>query len=216
MTSLAALLALAWVLVSPWASARAAGWVAPLDGPLVVRRAFDPPSARWGSGHRGVDLASAPGAPVRAAGAGTVTYAGVLAGRGVLVVTHGTLRTTYEPVSPTADVGDMVRAGAVVASLDAGHAGPAAPGEALLHWGLLRGETYLDPLSLLGRGPSRLVPVSPVPAAPGGAVRPPPGVPLPLPAPRGGSPPLPVGTATLAAAGVAGVALAARRSRASP
>ena len=43
--------------------------------------------------------ATAPGAPVRAAGAGRVSYAGLLAGRGVLVVVHGALRTTYEPVT---------------------------------------------------------------------------------------------------------------------
>lgn len=29
---------------------------------------------------------------------------------------------------------------------------------ACLHWGWLRGETYLDPLELVGAGPVRLVP----------------------------------------------------------
>jgi murein DD-endopeptidase MepM/ murein hydrolase activator NlpD len=213
MTSLAALLALAWVLVSPWASWAVAVWVAPLDGPLVVRRAFDPPSVRWGAGHRGVDLATLDGAPVRAAGAGTVTYAGVLAGRGVVVVTHGALRTTYEPVTALAGVGDVVGAGDVVALLDAGHAGPAAPGEALLHWGLLRGETYLDPLSLLPRGPSRLVPVSPAPARAAQAAVATPGT---AAARDGPVVPAPVAGVAAAAAGVAGVAAASRRGRASP
>lgn len=208
MTSLAALLALAWVLVSPW-SAAAAVWVTPLDGPVVVRRPFEPPSVRWGSGHRGVDLAGGPGAAVRAAGAGTVTYAGVLAGRGVVVVTHGALRTTYEPVSAIADVGDVVRAGTVVALLDAGHQGPAARGEALLHWGLLRGETYLDPLSLLPRGPSRLVPVSPLPALP-----PRPWVAAPGAGPRGTSP-VTAPVAGVAAAGAA-AAFVVRRRRTAP
>src|SRR5688572_15884972 len=40
----------------------------PLDGtPTVVRR-FEPPPGRWLPGHRGVDLAAAPGATVYAAG----------------------------------------------------------------------------------------------------------------------------------------------------
>ena len=204
-------------------------WVAPLAGPLAVRRRFDPPPVRWGAGHRGVDLAAYPGALVRAAGAGRVGYAGVLAGRGVLTVGHGALRTTYEPVRPLVPAGRPVAAGEVVAVLAAGHAGPARPGEALLHWGLLRGATYLDPLSLLRRGPSRLVPVPPAgpappPAAPlvapPHAERPrpvlgPPGSPAPLrpaalpPAPlppgRGRAP----GLAEVTAVGVGGAGLAA-------
>ena len=147
-------------------------WVAPLAGPLTVRRPFDPPATTWGAGHRGVDLAAFAGAAVRAAGAGVVTFAGPLAGRGVVVVRHGALRTTYEPVSPLVEVGRVVTRGDPVARLDPGHPGPARSGEALLHWGLLRGDTYLDPLTLLPRGPSRLVPLPP--GAPPG---PPPGPP---------------------------------------
>ncbi|HEX8004490.1 MAG TPA: peptidoglycan DD-metalloendopeptidase family protein [Mycobacteriales bacterium] len=160
------LLALLALLVLPGLPASADGgrWVAPLDGPLVVRRGFDPPEVRWGAGHRGVDLASYDGAVVRAAGAGTVTYAGTLALRGVLVVTHGALRTTYEPVTPLVAVGTAVAVGEEVALLDAGHEGTTSP-DGLLHWGLLRGEEYLDPLRLLA-GPSRLVPVPPADPAP--------------------------------------------------
>jgi murein DD-endopeptidase MepM/ murein hydrolase activator NlpD len=56
----------------------------------------------FGPGHRGVDLAAVAGAPVLAAGAGTVVFAGTVAGRGVVSVDHsGGLRTTYEPVLPT-------------------------------------------------------------------------------------------------------------------
>lgn len=43
------------------------GW--PVDGAAVVRR-FDPPPAPWLAGHRGVDLAAAPGGVVRSAGPG--------------------------------------------------------------------------------------------------------------------------------------------------
>ena len=148
----------------PPAPALAPTWVAPLDGPIVVARAFAPPATRWGAGHRGVDLSAPVGAVVRAAGAGTVSFASDLAGRGVLVVTHGALRTTYEPVTPIAAVDEYVLAGEAVAYLDPGH-GSVAPPSALLHWGLLQGDEYLDPLSLLRRGPSRLVPVAPAQAA---------------------------------------------------
>ena len=51
------------------------------------------------------------GAAVLAAAAGRVTFAGRLAGRGVVVVDHGAVRTTYEPVEPLAAVGDEVKAG---------------------------------------------------------------------------------------------------------
>jgi murein DD-endopeptidase MepM/ murein hydrolase activator NlpD len=133
-------------------------WAWPLEGagPAAVVRRFDPPATRYGSGHRGVDLASAPGVPVLAAGPGRVSYAGLLAGRGVVVVVHGDLRTTYEPVTASVPVGAQVAAGAPIGHLAAGHAGCAAP--ACLHWGLRRGEEYLDPLGLLRAGPVRLLP----------------------------------------------------------
>ena len=70
----------------------AAVW--PLDPQPEVVHGFDPPSTPWGSGHRGVDLLGNPGQQVRAALAGQVTFAGTLAGRGVVVVSHGTTRTT--------------------------------------------------------------------------------------------------------------------------
>jgi len=102
---------------------------------------------------------------VRAAGAGRVSYAGLLAGRGVVVVVHGDLRTTYEPVTASVRVGQQVAAGAVLGQLTAGH--PGCPGTCL-HWGLRRGEVYVDPVQLVHRGPSRLLPLP----APAGATRP--------------------------------------------
>ncbi len=83
--------------------------------PLVPRppvlAAFDPPSDPWGPGHRGVDLLGAVGQPVRAALAGRITFAGRIAGRGVVVVDHGPTRTTYEPVVTAVARGDEVAAG---------------------------------------------------------------------------------------------------------
>ena len=58
----------------------------PLRPRPAVVAGFDPPADPWGAGHRGVDLLGHAGQPVRAALPGTVTYAGGLAGRGVVVV----------------------------------------------------------------------------------------------------------------------------------
>lgn len=134
-----------------------ASGVWPLDPRPEVVAEFDPPSTPYGSGHRGVDLAGSVGQEVRAAAAGRVTYAGSLAGRGVVVVSHGATRTTYQPVRATVRVGRSVVAGEVLGELEASgsHCAP----RACLHWGLVEGETYLDPLTLVGAGPVRLLPL---------------------------------------------------------
>jgi len=120
----------------------------PLHGVPAVVREFDPPDTPWGAGHRGVDLAGQVGDQVLSAAAGTVTYAGLLAGRGVIVVHHGAVRTTYEPVTATVAVGAWVAAGDPIGTLDAGHCADAP----CLHWGLKRGDEYLDPLLLAPDG----------------------------------------------------------------
>ncbi|MFI6233182.1 murein hydrolase activator EnvC family protein [Micromonospora sp. NPDC050784] len=135
----------------------------PVDGPPRPVRRFDPPPRPWLPGHRGVDLAVPAGAVVRSAGPGTVLFAGLVAGRPVVTVGHaGGLRTTHEPVQPAVRPGQPVTAGAPLGELLPGH--PGCPAEACLHWGLRRGEEYLDPLALLGLGPVRLLPVGPVSA----------------------------------------------------
>jgi murein DD-endopeptidase MepM/ murein hydrolase activator NlpD len=139
------------------------GWSWPLrPGPDRVVRDFNPPAQPWLAGNRGVDLAGRPGERVRAAGAGVVSYAGTIAGVGVVSVTSGPLRTTYEPLHVTVQRGQAVAAGAVLGrlTLAGSHCLPAA----CLHWGLLRVDvagvwTYLDPLALLGLERVRLLPL---------------------------------------------------------
>ncbi|WP_367650603.1 M23 family metallopeptidase [Nocardioides sp. zg-1308] len=129
----------------------------PLDPEPDVVRGFEPPPHPYASGHRGVDLAGAPGQAVRAALPGTVGFAGSIGGKPVVTVLHGGRRTTYEPVVATVERGDEVAAGTVLGRLVVtdSHCFPAA----CLHWGLIEGETYLDPLSLVGGGPVRLLPL---------------------------------------------------------
>lgn len=135
--------------------------------PFVVR-GWEPPATAYSRGHRGVDLtAAAPGAPVRAVAPGRVSYAGRVAGRGVVSVElSGTgappLRTTYGPVRASVHKGDEVLAGQVVGTLEAPD--PHCGATPCLHWGLRRGPDYLNPLALLppwllNTGPSRLLPV---------------------------------------------------------
>ena len=134
-----------------------AGWQLPLDPAPAVVHAFHAPPTPWSAGHRGVDLATRVSAAVLAAGTGQVTFVGSVAGRGVVVVTHpGGLRTSYEPVMGTLAIGAAVRAGQPI-GLVQGIPGHCAL-RACLHWGLRWGEDYLDPLSLLGRGPPVLKP----------------------------------------------------------
>lgn len=133
------------------------GYRWPLPGSPAVVRAFDPPPHRFGRGHRGVDLAGTAGMPVLAAAGGTVLFAGPVAGRPVVSIRHGDRwRTTYEPVLPVVSPGDRVTAGQRIGTLQNGH--PECAGPACLHWGLLRGDEYLDPLQLLSPGPLRLLP----------------------------------------------------------
>ncbi|MFE5030576.1 murein hydrolase activator EnvC family protein [Streptomyces sp. NPDC056683] len=165
--ALGAAAARAWVAAdgSPPVPAVARAWPVGVRPPVL--RGWEPPATVYGPGHRGVDLGAAPGAPVRAVAAGRVSYAGPVAGRGVVSValTGTDLRTTYEPVTPTVEKGQVVAAGEVVGTVPA--VGAHCP-TVCVHWGLLRGDVYLDPLLLLppwllNAGPSRLLPVLGVP-----------------------------------------------------
>lgn len=129
----------------------------PLQPTPEVVAGFDPPDSPYGSGHRGVDLAGSAGQVVHTALAGRVSYVGSIAGRGVVVVDHGATRTTYEPVTATVALGSPVARGDPIGTLQLGgsHCFP----RACLHWGWIEGETYLDPLRLVGYGPIRLLPL---------------------------------------------------------
>ena len=143
----------------PLPSRTAAGrWAWPLDPrPEVVRR-FDRPDQPWLPGHRGVDLAASAGQSVRAPSAGRISWTGVVAGRAVVVVTHEDgLRSTFEPVAAAPPLGTPVARSDIVGSVTStpGHCAP----RTCLHWGVLRDETYLDPLSFVGRAPVVLLPL---------------------------------------------------------
>ena len=156
----------AWVASVP-TPARAAepdpGWRRPVAGRVV--RPFSEPAFAYGPGHRGVDLAADAGAPVVAAGRGTVVFAGDVAGSLHIVVLHvGGVRTSYSFLRDAqVAAGDTVEAGTVV-----GRAGGVDPDGAhdgtSLHFGVRLGDRYVDPLLLFRardlRELVRLVPVA--------------------------------------------------------
>ena len=132
-------------------------------GVPVVTRAFDAPAPNWQPGHRGADLAGSPGQPVYPGAPGTVVFAGLLAGRPVVSVSHpGGLHTSYEPVDPAVRAGQSVGAGSPLGRLQRGH--PGCPVAACLHWGARWGSArradYVDPLGLLADTPVRLKPIA--------------------------------------------------------
>ena len=144
-----------WVLAIPTPADAAsqlptpAGW--PLNGTPVVQRGFDPPTVVWGSGHRGVDLVAQPGQAILAAASGVVAFVGSIAGKPVISIDHGGVRTTYEPVISTLRVGERTAVGQVIGVLGTGgHC------QGCLHWGLREGKNYLDPLLLVGGPGGRL------------------------------------------------------------
>lgn len=135
------------VLCSPPALAQEPElWLTPpVDGAVVAR--FEAPIRKWGSGHRGVDFAAAHGTAVRAAAAGTVTFAGSVAGILAVTIDHGPFQTTYSALS-SVDVseGEHVDRGYWI-----GAAGEAHPGAGSgLHLGIKSADGYLDPASFFG------------------------------------------------------------------
>lgn len=130
--------------------------VAPVSGDVV--RQFEQPPSRYGPGHRGVDLAVTPGEPVAAAMAGTVRFAGSVAGETWVTVAHARgIETTYGGLHASVAVGQRVEMGQRL--------GEMRPGRQVLDWGArISGgpavtHDYVDPLGLLAGWRVRLVAV---------------------------------------------------------
>jgi murein DD-endopeptidase MepM/ murein hydrolase activator NlpD len=159
----ACMLAIAFALLpSPGGVAHAAGtWTWPLTGPVI--HGFEPPTSPFGAGHRGIDIAAPVGTPVRSAEAGTVTFAGKVAGHLFVTVDHGGgLVSTYSWVSEVLVAkNDVVANGETIALSGTGHPG-VLPEH--LHFGVKLNGAYVDPLVYLAPGSVvdliRLAPIS--------------------------------------------------------
>jgi len=157
----------------------AAGWGWPVSGDVITpyRNGDDPYAAGQ---HRGIDIGAAPNTPVRAAAAGTVTFAGVAGSSGLTVAVRtgdGRFDTSYLHLSSAAVVkGDRVGEGARLGLT--GTTGRRSAAQPHLHFGVREAgsrHAYRDPLTLLPppvrpvREAPRAVPVgapAPVRAAP--------------------------------------------------
>ena len=128
--------------------------------PVRIVADFDPPLAVWEAGHRGVDLAAMTGDQVVSMTAGRVGFVGKVAGKPVVtVLLSDGRRVTYEPVHGDVVSGARVEPGTLLGTVarEGGHCGGRS---GCLHVGLLRGDTYLNPRSLL-RVPVVLKPWTP-------------------------------------------------------
>lgn len=122
------------------AVAASAPYVPPTDRP--VTQPFDLARGRYGAGNRGLDYGVVAGDPIRAIGAGTVVFAGAVAGSRFVTVLHPDgLRSSYSYLATV-----QVRRGQ-----------PVVVGEVLgssterFQLGIRRGADYIDPAPLLGR-----------------------------------------------------------------
>jgi murein DD-endopeptidase MepM/ murein hydrolase activator NlpD len=126
-------------------------WVVPVE--VAVLDPFRPPTSEWGPGNRGWELATEGGEVVLAPGPGIVSFAGRVAGRGVVSIDHGggLLSSLTGMSTITVRAGEPVAVGTPVGTAAAG-----------LHVGFRLHGRYLDPAELFGRRlRAVLVPVPP-------------------------------------------------------
>ena len=144
MRALASLLLL--VLPLPLLDPQPVAYQRPVDAP--ISDPFRAPATPYGPGSRGLEFDTAPGATVRAAAPGEVTFAGPVAGRRYVTVLHADgVRTAYGPLGRVA-----VALGTGVA---AGQAIGTATGPML--WTARIGDVYVDPAVLLAASGDREV-----------------------------------------------------------
>jgi hypothetical protein len=174
MRRLAPAIAAALVAFLVFAPPARAEWVWPLKGEVITpyRNGQDPYA---GGQHRGIDIAGPPGAPVVAAAAGVVRFAGVAGSSGLTVgirTGDGGFDTSYLHLSAVSvHEGDRVAAGDALGAV--GTSGKPSVARPHLHFGVREAGTrhgYRDPLTLL-------------PPLHSPRPEPPPTAPVPLPTP---------------------------------
>lgn len=121
-------------------------WSWPVAPPHPVQRPFEAPADRYSAGHRGIDIAVAPDAPVLSPADGVVRFVGTVVDRPVVSISvPGDLIVSIEPVEPSVVEGETVRRGQLIGRRATG--GHCATG--CIHLGTrLRGE-YLSPMLYL-------------------------------------------------------------------
>ena len=117
----------------------AVAYIWPVEGAVVDP--FRLPDGPYGPGNRGLEFATQPGSAFWAAADGVVSFAGQVAGRFHVTVSHPDgLRVSYSGV----ETFSVSRAERVRQGQPLGTTGDR------LHVGVRRGETYLDPARIFG------------------------------------------------------------------
>ena len=129
------------------APATSDGWTWPVPAPIRVVSPFRAPPTPYKAGHRGIDLLVEPAATIVAAAPGTVSFAGMVAGRGVVAIDHGDgVVSAIEPVAASVAQGDVVSAGDVIGIVtQGGH----CTGDCV-HFGVRVHGEYVSPFLFLG------------------------------------------------------------------
>lgn len=123
-------------------------WLPPLHTPFTVTGPYASPPHPYASGHRGIDLRASPGASVAAPSFGTVSFAGNVAGRGVISVrVDERTVVSIEPVVSELGEGDDVRSGDVLGTVGTGGHCVGDDGTAeCIHLGVRVDGAYVNPL----------------------------------------------------------------------
>ncbi|GAA1813472.1 M23 family metallopeptidase [Agromyces neolithicus] len=129
------------------ASSASDDWTWPVPAPIRVIAPFRAPPTPYKAGHRGIDLLVEPRAAVVAAAPGTVSFAGMVAGRGVVAIDHGDgVVSAIEPVAASVAQGDAVSAGSAIGTVtQGGH----CTGDCV-HFGVRVHGEYVSPFLFLG------------------------------------------------------------------
>jgi hypothetical protein len=148
-------------LVLPHHAAGASGWRWPLRGPVVGAFHVTPRAPFARGQRRGIDVSARPGAVVRAACPGRVTFTGALPHRGLAVTVRcGSLIATYLGLGRLGTrAGSRLHRGDGIGTLGA---------SGRLRLGARRVSDrrgYVDPLLLLADGAPPLLPLGPAPRA---------------------------------------------------
>ena len=132
------------------AFAATARWEWPIAEPHTVVAPWQAPANDYSAGHRGIDIAAAPGDAVYAAESGIVHFVGTVVDRPLVSIDHGGgYLSSIEPVTSTLSKGDLVAKGqqiGVVAT--GGHCSTDCA-----HFGVRKDEVYISPMMMLGKPP---------------------------------------------------------------
>jgi len=122
-------------------------WTWPVPAPIRVVDPFRAPPTPYAAGHRGIDIRAERGVLVVAAAPGVVSFAGQVAGRGVVSIDHGGgVISAIEPVETSVARGTPIAAGETIGVVSSGGHCDAR----CVHFGVRIDGEYVSPFLFLG------------------------------------------------------------------